>query len=210
MNKFFVREAKFQDIDDIVKIHIEAFKGFFLTSLGNEFLEEYYSFILKYPYNIFLVCLDNNNKVVGFVAGFMEPNQFYAKLKKEKIKFGFIVIKAIFKNIKILFSILQRYKQVKEFSQEREKESVELASVAVNPMYSGKGIGKMLVYAFLKEAENLGAKYVYLTTDAVNNEKVNKFYENLGFKIFKTYKTPSGRLMNEYRYYFNVEVRNEK
>ncbi len=204
MSDFFIRKVEPQDIKDIVKIHMEAFEGFFLTLLGEEFLKEYYSFILNYSSKVFLVCCDENNKVIGFVAGFMDPDKFYADLKKEKVRFGFIVIRSVFRNRRLLFSILKRYEQVKEFSKERERGSVELASIAVNPMYTGKGIGRMLVYAFIKESKNLRANYVYLTTDALNNEKVNKFYKELGFEIFKTYKTPSGRLMNEYRYYFDI------
>ena len=38
-----IRKATINDVDTIVEIHLNAFEGFFLTSLGAEFLRFYYS-----------------------------------------------------------------------------------------------------------------------------------------------------------------------
>ena len=58
--------------------------------------------------------------------------------------------------------------------------SSELASIGVDPQVSKRGIGG-LVAAFLAESKRRGADEVYLTTDAEGNERVNVFYERLGF-----------------------------
>ena len=71
-------------------------------------------------------------------------------------------------------------------------------SIAVEPTYQGQGIGKELVRAFLEEAKMRGLKYVNLTTDAVDNERVNHFYQKLGFQVHRSCVTPEGRKMNEY------------
>jgi hypothetical protein len=39
---------------------------------------------------------------------------------------------------------------------------------------------------------------VCLTTDCSSNERVNRFYQQLGFRLGRTYVTPEGRAMNEY------------
>jgi len=39
---------------------------------------------------------------------------------------------------------------------------------------------------------------VCLTTDHSNNERVNRFYQRLGFSLGRAYVTPEGRAMNEY------------
>jgi len=44
-----IRKIKLEHIDDIVKVHINAFPDFFLTFLGPKFLREFYkSFIVSY------------------------------------------------------------------------------------------------------------------------------------------------------------------
>ena len=73
-----------------------------------------------------------------------------------------------------------------------------LMSIAVSPEVQGKGIGRALALAFLREAARRGVKEVDLTTDATGNEAVNRFYEGLGFVCEKEYTTPERRLMKEY------------
>lgn len=51
-----------------------------------------------------------------------------------------------------------------------------LRHVAVEEEQRGKGYGKQMVQAVLSEAENLGAKRIWLTG------KVPEFYEKLGFR----------------------------
>ena len=71
-------------------------------------------------------------------------------------------------------------------------------SIAVLPEMKGKGIGKLLVQAFLKAATSRGIKQVDLTTDSENNHLINNFYRCLGFVFERTFITPEGRKMNEY------------
>ncbi|KXU16623.1 hypothetical protein SORDD17_00170 [Streptococcus oralis] len=40
-----------------------------------------------------------------------------------------------------------------------------------------------------------------LETDAVNNDRVNHFYEKNGFQLHREFTTAEGRKMNEYMYY---------
>jgi ribosomal protein S18 acetylase RimI-like enzyme len=59
-------------------------------------------------------------------------------------------------------------------------------------------MGGMLVNAFINEVKKRGGKGVFLTTDAQNNDKVNRFYQNIGFTLESSYATPEGRKMNRY------------
>jgi N-acetylglutamate synthase-like GNAT family acetyltransferase len=76
-----------------------------------------------------------------------------------------------------------------------------LSSLAVLPGEQGKGLGRILVAAFLQEAARKGVSYVYLTTDALENARVNAFYQQQGFELVRTYVTPEKRQMREYRYH---------
>lgn len=72
---------------------------------------------------------------------------------------------------------------------------VELASIAVDPEFSNKGIGKELLKEFIVQAQLRGKQMIYLTTDLKANDKVLQFYKKNGFKLlFNIEKTP-GRPM---------------
>jgi GNAT superfamily N-acetyltransferase len=74
--------------------------------------------------------------------------------------------------------------------------------VAVSPDCQGQGIGAALVLRWLAETHSRGARGCYLTTDADRNEHVNRFYQNLGWKLESSYTTNEGRPMNRYVFDF--------
>jgi ribosomal protein S18 acetylase RimI-like enzyme len=59
-------------------------------------------------------------------------------------------------------------------------------------------VGQALVGAFLEEAKQHGLKHVNLTTDRDNNDLVNHFYQEFGFRCYRSFITPEGRAMIEY------------
>jgi len=190
-----------EDLQRIVEIHIKAFPNFFMTQLGFCFLEKYYGLVLEYPGSIF-IAVTQGDVIKGFVAGFLSPNEFYSLLKRKKLSFLSSVIVSALRNPKLIIRILYNLRRVNYMANESDKSIVELASIAVDPQDSGKGFGKVLVKSFLEKARELRADYVYLTTDSLNNDYVNKFYQALGFMLYKTFKTSPDRIMNEYRFYF--------
>jgi hypothetical protein len=60
-----------------------------------------------------------------------------------------------------------------------------------------------LVQRWLDEAQSRGARGCFLTTDAENNDTVNRFYLSLGWKLEAAYTTREGRKMNRYACDFN-------
>jgi ribosomal protein S18 acetylase RimI-like enzyme len=71
-------------------------------------------------------------------------------------------------------------------------------SLAVDPRCQSVGAGRTLVSAFLDEARRRGSTKVDLTTDKIGNDRVNRFYESLGFRVVREVVTPEHRVMNEY------------
>lgn len=200
-----IREAMLKDIYEIVKVHQDAFKGFLMTLLGPRFLMSYYQLVFEYPKRIFYVVVDEENKVRGFVAGFLQPSQFYKLLRKRKWKLAMAALfhLAFHPNLwPRVYSSLNRAVSLAKNS-EYNIEIAELASIAVDPKLSGRGLGKELVFAFLNKAREMGAKKVYLNTDSLNNDKVNTFYQKLGFKLARKFLVANKRLMNEYIYFLS-------
>ena len=67
VERLLIRKALENDIQIIVSLHIEAFKGFFLTDLGTSFLSLYYKSVLKSIDGILFV-VEQQGHVKGFCA----------------------------------------------------------------------------------------------------------------------------------------------
>jgi ribosomal protein S18 acetylase RimI-like enzyme len=185
-------------ISQVVEVHMISFKGFFLTFLGERFLKLYYSSIVKDQDGVALVYL-HEGKVIGFVSGFIDPSNFYARLwKKNWPRFGIASLPAIFKDFRSLFRILRGTSKPQEARQGRD--TAELSSLAVLPHKQRQGIGKKLTDNFINDLRVRNVRYVCLTTDALDNEATNMFYSNYGFSVRNTFETPQSRMMNEYWY----------
>ena len=197
--KVEIRNAQEQDLCKVVSIHVRAFPGFLMTQLGEAFLLDYYKLVLRSQTGISLVAhvLD---VPVGFAVGYGDPEEFYSLLRKHKFRLAADVLPAVARNPRLLPRLLGSLQKTRDTG--RPMGFSELASLGVDPQYSGRGIGSSLVQAFLQAARERGARGVYLTTDARNNEGVNRFYVKLGFTRAKTFLAPGRRLMNEYWFTF--------
>lgn len=185
-------------VNEVVKIHMATFQGFFLTFLGKGFLKQLYLGYIKHDESNLIVAKDEN-EILGFIAYSSDISDLYKFLIKKKIiLFAWYSLIAFIKKPKILFRLISAFSKSEEVK--RDEKYIELASIGVKPDQKGKGLGTAMV-AYLKEKIDFNTyKYISLETDAENNENVNKFYKKNGFVLARTYKTKQGRKMNEYRY----------
>ena len=187
---------KSDDVAKVVKIHLAGFSGFFLTFLGPAFLREFYKGTLADPSCICFVAEYQGN-LIGFVVGTDQPSGFYRRLiLKRWWHFALASLAPFFKRPSIAPRLLRAFAKPAEVTQRPGHGT--LMSIAVLPEMMRKGIGKLLVQAFLKEAKSREVKQVDLTTDNENNHLVNNFYRGLGFVCERTFNTPEGRKMCEY------------
>lgn len=204
-----IRSATRSDMHQIARLHRKSFRGFFLTELGLFFLIRYYSIVLEYKKGILLVAKNSDGRLVGFVAGFLEPGKFYVILKKRRISLAISVMPSLLARPSRLIRILSTYRGIP--AQDLTKDSVddtwcELSSIAVDPLASGCGIGKLLAKELINKATQMGACLVYLSTDAEGNNQTNLFYRKIGFRLHKTYEGYRERKMNEYRIIISKSV----
>jgi ribosomal protein S18 acetylase RimI-like enzyme len=191
-----IRAMREDECSEVVAIHLSVFQGFFLSFLGPAFLSLMYRAIIIDSSGIALVA-QSEGSVVGFVAGTTQPTSFYKRLlRKHLLGFawasigGFIRKPAIFPRLMRAFNMPSLDLP--------DPKSALLMSLAVDPKHQSSGIGRALVNAFLVESGKLGSDSVFLTTDAINNDIVNHFYQTQGFSLRRTYNTPEERKMNEY------------
>lgn len=198
-----VRPASVAELGAIVRIHTAAFPGFFMTRLGSAFLRRYYDAVLAHPGGLLLLCESAAAGVVGFVSGFTDPPGFYAGMRRRRLAFLVAAIPALMRSPSIAWNMVEARRRVARFADDGDVgpgDVAELSSIAVDPAAGGRGCGRALLVAFIREAAARGAQRVCLTTDATDNEAVNRFYLSAGFLLSRTMERGPGRTMNEYVY----------
>lgn len=205
-----IRTATLNDLPTIVKIHVAAFPGFFMTLLGPQFLTAYYRLAIEYPKSLCLVLEEAT--IQGFVVGFKTPSLFYQRLSTRKISFGFAALSYLVWRPSLWSQILSNSRRVSHAASQQgvDEKVLELASIGVNPEAGRRGFGKELVHHFLEHAAQYQVDKVVLTTDARENDAVNIFYQQLGFRIARVFETSGQRLMNEYVFDFDTSVSSKK
>jgi len=192
-----IRPMVEKDIGQVVRVHLESFPGFFLSSLGPRFLSLYYSRVCEAPEGIAFVSLNLSAEPAGFVVGTTNPRGFYSRLlKRDWLRFSFASVGALFRRPS---AILRVARALLHPSRNPAGEEVAgLFSIGVSPELRGTGAGEKLVQAFLGEAKRRSCRKVFLTTDRDGNDTVNAFYRKMGFRVEREYITTEGRRMNEY------------
>lgn len=189
-------EIAHKHISNIVDIHIKAFPDFFLTFLGPGFLKEFYKSFLHDEQGIGFVAIEND-RILGAIVGPFKPAGYFKRLLLRKwYVFCFSSIGAVLRKPKVIKRLFRAVFYRGEAPEGGQR--ALLSSIAVAPDAQGRGIGQALVQKWTEEVKRRGGKGCYLTTDAENNEKVNRFYLNMDWKIESTFTTPEGRLMNRY------------
>ena len=183
------------DVPDVVRVHLVAFPGFFLSFLGPRFLSLFYEECVRQE-EIACVAI-SQGQIAGFVMGSAHPAQFYAGLVKRRApRFAVVALPAVIRQPRIALRVVRALGKPREAR--RIDGTATLMSLGVAPDRHGQGVGRGLVAAFLEEARARGSSRVDLTTDKASNEKTNEFYRRSGFVVDREITTPEGRVLNEY------------
>ena len=192
-----IRGMEPSDVRAVVRVHLDSFKGFFLTFLGPKFLEVLYSFFMKDPSSIAIVAAVPGNEIIGFVVGTSEPVGFYSRaIRKRWWRFTLAAMPLCIKKPSILPRLARALRKPDE-SKEIPGDC-ELMSIGVLPQWKGHGIGKMLEERFVEAAKKMGVGVIELTTDRDGNESTNRFYLSREYILHDSFSTPEGRKMNRY------------
>ena len=129
--------------------------------------------------------------------GTAQPSGFYGRLLRYRWwRFTLVSLLPIIKRPAIVPRLFRAFTKPKTAKHEEYRGT--LMSIAVLPEVQNKGIGQMLVQAFLEEGVKRGLQKIDLTTDRDDNAAANRFYQKLGFVCARTFTTPEERAMNEY------------
>ena len=189
-----IRKATINDVDSIVEIHLDAFKGFFLTSLGSAFLKFYYTCFVKSSETVTMVA-EEEDMVYGFSASTKVCKGFNSRLIKQNLfSFGLLSLKLLFTNPGALIRLAKNLTK-KGDSVEDNEDYAELYSIGVDRHQQGKGIGKKLLAKTEEVMKQEGVERVSLTTDYYNNESAVGFYHSMGYETLYEFVTYPNRKM---------------
>ena len=188
-------------VNEVVKVHMQSFKGFFLTFLGKGFLKQLYKGFVEHENSGILVAVEND-KIIGFLAYSGDLSSFYKHLlKRHFLPLAWHAGIAFIRKPKIFFRLMRAFGYSEDAK--RDEKYVELSSIGVLPEMEGKGVGSQLIKGLKRKAYGGKYQYIKLETDAENNEAANSFYQKNGFVLDHEYVTHEGRKMNEYRVYLS-------
>lgn len=199
-----IYQANINDIPFIVKIHEDAFPGFFLTKLGPEFLQLYYTSVLEHEEGVLLVS-KVNDKCVGLCAGTIMSSGFNTKLIKANL-FRYITV-----GLKLLVfnpsSLLHLFKNMSKENSiiGDDGNYAELLSIAVDPNVQRSGAGRAMLQELEDVVRESGGRKLSLTTDFENNEKAIGFYKSMGYELWYDFVAYPNRKM--YRMIKQLEIK---
>lgn len=189
-----IRKATINDVDTIVEIHLDAFKGFFLTSLGSDFLKFYYTCFVKSSETVTMVA-EEEDMVYGFSASTKVCKGFNSRLIKNNLfAFGMLSLKMLFSSPKSLIRLAKNLTKKGEGVEDNE-DYAELYSIGVSKSAQGKGVGKKLLTASEEILKKEGVRRVSLTTDFDHNEQAVGFYHSMGYETLYEFVTYPNRKM---------------
>lgn len=193
MKDIVTKAVPLTDIGQVIDVHNSAFKGFFLTELGNGFLKTYYTSVAKSPDGI-LIGAYVNDELIGFCAACKKAAGFNTGLIKNNIlPFSASGLKILFTRPLALYRL---YKNLTKTGTNHDKgEYAELMSIAVSEKIQNSGAGKLLVSHLEKELVKDGITALSLTTDVHHNENSLAFYKKRGFEVMYAFTTYPKREM---------------
>lgn len=187
-----------KELDDVVKIHMETFEGFFLTFLGKGFLTQMYKGFIDHT-NSGLIVAKYNGKIVGVLAYSEDLSAFYKYLIKTKLpQFFWFSLGALIKKPSSMIRLIRALFKPTEVK--RREKYIELSSIGVCPEVKGQHIGTSMIDKLKEMFDKKEFAYINLETDAIDNDGANAFYIKNDFKLVRSFETPEGRKMNEYRW----------
>lgn len=174
-----IRKAGLSDCLSVAKMHRVYLDKSFLGTLGERFLNLLYKSLIKWRSGYFVIA-ENNGRVVGFVAGVANINEFYKYFFKTYfIKASFILLPKVF-NLNIILKILETLRHSRGSANISLPEA-ELLSIAVKKNHQGKGVSKRLFERLVNDFYRVGINEFKIIVGS-NLTQAIKFYRKMKCK----------------------------
>jgi ribosomal protein S18 acetylase RimI-like enzyme len=185
-----VRPGTEADAAAAAVLHATSIAEGFLSALGPRFLSRLYRRIVLSP-DAFLLVADDGGRTAGFIAGALDLRALYRR---------FIVHDGLPAALSSLPLLLSSWRRVGETLRHgagpapgpgHEKDGAELLSVAVDPGWRGRHVGRRLVEAFVSELDRRAVPRSQVVVGADNATAI-ALYRGAGFAPDHTFELHPG------------------
>ena len=168
------------------RLHAAQITEGFLSFLGPRFLRRLYRRIAWSPES-FLLVAQSGGGVIGFVAGSSDVGRLYRR---------FVVRDGPAAAVAAAGRLARSWRRVAETlrhgsSGAGQGRGTELLAIAVEPGWTGRGVGRSLVAAFLDEVTRRGDHAAYVVVAADNAQAV-ALYRRTGFTPVERFELHAG------------------
>lgn len=170
-----IKHAKLEDLNPIVDLHKEIFKGVFSGELNREFLLSFYKELLT-DNDCAIYVANIDNKFAGFIAGSGYGNYLSFKMKCKLMR---VMIHKCIRTPEFIVEILRLVKKKLYYIILKIKS--ELIAIAVKSEYRKRKIGRRLV-------ENLEDFFIKKKIKSYHVFTDNKVSKGLDFYFFLKFK----------------------
>lgn len=195
---FMISHLTIEDVPSTVNLHCQVFPDYFLTHMGQNFLQRFYQEFITYPGHGLVA--KYNGQVVGFVTGTTEPDSFYNQFYRRNFSALMLLVIARFlsdnyirQNIwsrvvhfRHALAARLRYRQKRNLANATVPtpfpQVAHLLSIGVAEEYRGSGIAETLSEHFCTELKQVGIQTVYLSV-LPDNKRAIRFYEKSGWLL---------------------------
>jgi len=202
MNEVRYERLAPEHLDQVAGLHEACFAGYYLTRLGPSFLRAMYGWYVDNPEAIAQVALDDQGRVVGFVAGTTRAEAYHRSLFRRR---GGAMLSALVGRLvsspvettRLAWErkdlLLQAFssllgggssESVESTPATRER-AASLVSIGVDPSQRRSGMGRRLTDLFLEEAGQRGCEVVTLSVRE-DNPGARLFYESIDWTEVST------------------------
>lgn len=188
--------AKREHCEELAQLHADAFPDFFLTRLGQPFLRQFYLGYTKDPSAITSVAIQGT-AVLGAAVGTVAPAGYFKRLLLRQLPgLTLAAARAAVRNP----AFVPRLARALTYrgNVPGHQPGALLSSICVAKTSQSTGIGTKLLHDWENRASAAGATHAYLTTDAINNNATNRFYQANCWIPTSQHTTPEQRRMNVY------------
>jgi ribosomal protein S18 acetylase RimI-like enzyme len=154
-----------------------------------------YRAFLKSPSSLFLVYETASGQLAGFAVGALQGQKDRWLAVRFLPQFLMAVVPAVLRHpAPVVKRLWARFFDTDESPQVPSGAAV-LRSIGVLPSLRGAGAAASLLRAFEILALSKGAGHVFLTTDELNNERAQRFYERGGYRLVARFQQDGERGM---------------
>ncbi len=174
------------DADVAARLHAGQITEGFLSFLGPHFLRLLYRRIARSPES-FLLVAQSGAGVIGYIAGSADVGRLYRR---------FVVRDGPAAAVAAAGRLARSWRRVAETSHHGlsgvgQGRGTELLAVAVDPDWTGQGVGGALVAAFLAEVTRRGGDAAYVVV-AADNAGAIAVYRRAGFAPLERFELHAG------------------